>query len=85
MAGGIIEQEVVRGFCPDGCKFDAAGAVEDELYATSSSGLLQFEFGHGEMEFQQIFAAAECEVNELPQLFPGADIGGGFRRYCGCR
>ena len=85
MTGGVVKEEIVGGFCPDGCEFDAAGAVQDELDAAAASSLLQFEFCHGKMELQQIFTAAECEVTELPKLFPVADVGGRFRRCSGCR
>ena len=81
-AGGIVEQEIVGGLGPDGSEFHAAGTVQHELDTAAASGLLQFEFGHWKVEFKQVFAAAELQVDELTKLFPCANI---CRRLWRCR
>ena len=77
-SGGIVQQNFVGGFCPDCGEFNGSWSVKNELIAATATILLQFEFAHGKVIFQQVFFATQHDVNEMSQMVQRANLSGCF-------
>ena len=77
-AGGIVQQNFVGRLCPDCGEFDGSRTVKNELIAAAATILLQFEFAHRKVMFEQVLFAAEHHMNEVSQMVQRANFSGGF-------
>ena len=77
-AGRIVQQNFIGRFCPDCSEFNGSWSVKNELIAATATILLQFEFAHGKVIFQQVFFATQHDVNEMSQMVQRANLGGCF-------
>lgn len=73
-ASGIVQQNFVGGFCPDCGEFNGSRTVKNKLIAAAATILLQFEFAHGKVVFQQVFFATQRYVNEMSQVVQRANL-----------
>ena len=67
-AGGIVQQNFVGRLCPDCGEFNGSRTVKNELISAAATILLQFEFAHLKMIFQQVFFSTQHDVNEVSQM-----------------
>lgn len=67
-AGGIVKKDFVGRFRPDCSEFNGSRTVKNELIATSATILLQFEFAHWKVIFQEVFFATQHDVDEMSQM-----------------
>jgi hypothetical protein len=67
-ARGIVQQNLVGRLCPDCGEFNGSRTVKYELIAATATILLQFEFAHGKVMFEEILFATQHDVNEMSQM-----------------
>ena len=64
----VVQENLVSDSVPHRTEFDTAGAMQDELEATTVAVAFQFQFAHRKMVFKEILFAAQSQVNEVAKL-----------------
>jgi hypothetical protein len=54
--------------------------MQDKLKSAAPAMLLKFQFGHGEMMFQQVFLTAQCDMNKMSKMFKRPHLSRRFRK-----
>ena len=54
----VVQENLVSDSVPHRTEFDTAGAMQDELKATTVTVAFQFQFAHWKMVFKEILFAA---------------------------
>lgn len=63
-SGSVVEQHLIGSGRPDGGQLHGSWSVQDKLESASSSVLAKFQFRHGEMVLEQIFFAAQSDMDK---------------------
>ena len=78
LAGRIVQKNLVGRLCPDCGEFNGSRTVQNKLETAAAAILLQFQFAHWKMVFQQVLFATQSYMHKMSQMVQRANLGRRF-------